>query len=615
MGLFGRRRRDHLGVFSPVGDQELDSLVASAATYKAGERDTSLRKTLPPWQRQALEFYDLLGECHYPAQFYARMLSRVRLYPGIRQPNGEVKETDNEQAQAILARIKDKSGGRSEWQGTYGRLQFTIGDGYLAGMFKDGAEVWGYYSPAELRYEGAGKWLQKGAGQDGTDLELREAPDDAEAIGEGQIRTYRLWTPHPANSSLADSPIRPILSSYEYLMLVDKAARAQALSRIVGSGLLVVDSNITIADPDPQASDDAVEDDPFMRLLTTYITTPIKQPGSAAAVAPLVARVEIPEGRSAEDLIKLIQLHDPNQTADWMQKIEKTIWRIAISLDMPPEEFLGLSGANHWTGWVITEEKWKGHGEPLTIQLCADITGAYYREACIAADVPDAENMLVWYDAAQVVTHPDRGKDALAVSKEGELSGKALRRHNNFNEEDAPTPEERAFHQAVKLKGSVRPPGERPQDPPEEPVSDTGSDVAGDAPRERRQRTSEPSPQANGRAQVVGAAMLALERCRELAGSRLISKRMQCEGCFKGAENVPKSQMAATVGIDVVRMLEFSSERALVAGGAEPFLAVLVKMGVSSQRARAMSEQIEHHAAETLYEESPTLPDGFAEEH
>ena len=396
----------------------------AAALDLRGDQGKQYRTSLPAWQRQALEFYDLLGECWYPTQFYARQLSRVRLFPGERRPNGEVVESKDPTAQEIIARIHDPGGGQYGWKAQYGRLQFLIGDGTLvASLDEDGNERWEYLSPAEFR---------AGDREKGRKTYWRRQPDNTEvklyAAGEKEdltadtVRAWRLWNSHPLHSWLPDSPMRAVLPQMRLLMLLDKAAEAQALSRIVGAGLLVVDDRITIPAADSQAADESMEDDPFMALLTRYITAPIATPGSASQVAPLVARVQMPEGVGIDDLISLIQIHDPNQTADWHVRIEKTITRIAIGLDMPPEEFLGLAQANHWTGWVITEEKWKAHGEPVTIRLCDDLTAAYFRPALLAAGVPNAEKLVVWYDAAEVVAHPDQGKAALEVHEQGALS-------------------------------------------------------------------------------------------------------------------------------------------------------------------------------------------------
>jgi hypothetical protein len=612
VGLFDRRPKQRLG--APVDAQmDPEQFIAAAVAIRSQE-GAEYRRTLPAWQRQALEFYDLIGEAWFPAQFYARMLSRVRLHPAVRKPNGEVDEIFDSKAQEILARVAD-SGGASGWKYQYGRLQFLIGDGYLtATLDDDDNEQWEYLSPAELVVQehnaASGKTVYTRKMGDGTpDKTLTEASADLDKLGKNDIRAWRLWRKHPTHSQLADSPLRAVLGLLRVLMLLDKAAEAQAVSRIAGSGLLVVDDRISIPVADVDASDDSVDDDPFMSLLTKYVVTPIGDPGSAGAFSPLVSRVDVPEGMKAEDLITLIQLSDPNQTADWHARIEKTVTRIAIGLDMPPEEFLGLAGANHWTGWVITEEKWKAHGEPVTIGLCEDLTAAYFRQACIDAEVANAENLIVWFDPAQVVTHPDKGDAALKVHEAGELSGKTLREANNFNDSDAPDDEERRFFREMKMKTT-----ERPDDPSEEGEPGTGRNVARDAPDNNGPRSRRREPQGDGAdMRIVGAAEMALERLRERAGSLLRSKRMSCDGCFEGTEKLPNAALAAAVGPDIVTTLGFTSTHALVAGGAQPFATTLVRMGVDPVKARVLADRLEDHAAETMFDEIALLPADFVE--
>lgn len=602
MPLIPRRSRRRGAEITATLDPEV--LVAAALDLSGDNAErTAYRKSLPAWQRQALEFYDLIGEAWYPAQFYARQLSRVRLYPARRLSNGEVQEIEDERAREILGRIRDPGGGQTEWKSQYGLLQFLIGDGTLvASLDEERTEKWEYLSPAEFTTgeprNGRKTYIRKMAGGDVTLF----AAGPEEDLAPDTARAYRLWNRHPLHSWLADAPMRAVLAQYRLLMLLDKAAEAQALSRIVGAGLLVVDDRITIPMQDTDAADESVDDDPFMQLLTRYITAPIGEPGSASAVSPLVARVQMPEGVRAEDLIKLIQLHDPNQTADWHTRIEKTITRIAIGLDMPPEEFLGLAQANHWTGWVITEEKWKAHGEPVTIRLCEDLTAAYFRPACTQAGLENPEELTIWYDPAQVVAHPDAGKSANEVHDRGELNGKALRRAHNFSESDAPSSEEHDEWVLIKTQGRVTTDsGEA------EPVSGTGGDTTGGAPENNGPRTARPSPQPDGQMAIIrGAAAMAIERCRELAGSRLGAKRMSCDGCFKGTEGVPRSDLAAALGVDIVRTLDFTDDLALVSGATEPFVRTAMIYGLEESEARRLAKMVESHAAATLYTPGPS---------
>jgi len=608
MALFGPKRVP-TRLFSPANTR-LPSLIGAAETVHGADADGRRRRNLTDRQRQALQFYDLLGECWYPAQFYARMLSRVRLFPAIREGDGEIQEVTDEQAQDVLDRIKDPGGGQSQWKSAYGRLMFLIGEGYLTVTEEEGEERWEFLSPAEIVPIGQGRFQRV------KDMGIREdliEAGSAEEVTEGSVRVWRLWRKHPLHSERADAPTFPVLPLYEYLMLLQKAARAQALSRIVGSGLLVIADEITLPAADAQAADENPEDDPFVKRFIEHVTKPISDPGSASAVAPMIARVQIGE-RRVEDLIKLIQLHDPNQSGDWQERIDKTIKRIALGLDMPPEILLGLSDVTQWTAWAIDDQIWQAHGEPVAIQLCDDLTASYYRPTCVDEEVANADELIVWYDEAAVVTHPDRGKDADLVWDRGNLSPKAHRDAHNFNEHDAPEPAEHQEWIDIKTRFAAR-----PKDPPEEPVSSTGSDIEpgpannGDGPEQRT--TDAPSPLPKGMdGQVTGAAMLTLDRIREIAGSRVRQRRMSCEGCFKGTEDLPNHALIAAVGQDVLHALEFTSEDALVSGGADLFRERLMEWGVSERKARLLGGLLERAAAETIYDAAPELPAYFMDE-
>ncbi len=601
MPLFGRGRQ--APTRSPV-DVEIEVLQAAAAEVRL-EDGRDYRRTLQAWQRQALEFYDLLGEAWYPAQFYARMLSRLRLHPAIELPNGEHEEVEDEAAQVILQRIQYR-----RWASTFGQLQAIVGDGYLAVYLDDdGQETWDYFSPAELIVQERSYLRRMGDGvPDREYAKVSVIPEGGLEVA--QMKSWRLWNRHPTHSEMADSPMRAIIDRLSYLMHLDKAAFAAALSRIAGAGIFIVDERITLPPSEAESADDDMNDDPFMRRLMSYMLKPISTPGSAAQQAPRVARVEPPEGMAVKDMTAWIRFHDPNQTTDWESKVEKTIRRIAISLDMPPAELLGLENANQWVGWLIGEDKWKAHGEPVADRLCDDLTRGYYRAACIAAGVENAEKLVVWRDPAQVVVHPDHGKAAEEVHDRGGLSDKALRAAHNFSESDGPSPAEREAWEIIKMKSR-----DRPQDPSEADARGSGSHVEAGAPDNNGNRTNQPSPQADNRQmRILGSAEIIFDRLRERAGTFLWTRKMQCEGCFDGMEGVPRGELAATVGQEVVRMLDVTSELALVAGGADVFATKLVKQwGYDIHRAEVIARVLERLAAERLYEPDASLPDDFLE--
>ena len=79
--------------FSPHASQ-ISSLTAAAQRVAVGQ-GPSFERLGQPWQRKALSYYDLAGECRYSAKFHANALSQVRLFPA-RMDGTEIEETDDQ---------------------------------------------------------------------------------------------------------------------------------------------------------------------------------------------------------------------------------------------------------------------------------------------------------------------------------------------------------------------------------------------------------------------------------------------------------------------------------------------------------------------------------------
>lgn len=103
---------------------------------------------------------------------------------------------------------------------------------------------------------------------------------------------------------------------------------------------------------------------------------------------------------------------------------------------------------------------------------------------------------------------------------------------------------------------------------------------------------------ASGR--VLGAAELALHRCRELAGVRI---RQKCADCGDGE---PLSVVASAVTLT-------EDPLKLVKGATDGFRDFLVEQGWDTTQAIALCGQLEVFAASTLTSpRCPDLPPGFA---
>lgn len=653
--LPARRRAPDAQVFDPneshVGRELARRSNGSlqAAGYRVRQADADVqRRLLQPWQARAFNYYDLLGEIKYASQFYARMLSPLRLYVGKKNEKGDVEEVEatgpNAEIVGLLERIQDPGGGRSGLLGSYGRLMFLVGEGYLfVSKDKDtDEEQWEMLSTDELRITGSG-YSRYRAPSMGVE-EYQEPPDDESAPGafepveDDDAVAYRLWRRHPRYSMLADATLQGVLDLCEELVLLTQAVRARARSRLAGSGILFIPEGISPKPLEPLGDEDPAAD-PFIRALTNAMMAPIVEEGTASAVVPLVVRAS----GDQIDKVRHVQIIDPMQLYPETGLRTECIHRIAIGLDMPPEELEGKSDANHWTVWMIDEQTWKAHGQPVAQQLCDDLTAAYFRPALRALKVSDWADFQIAYDATAVINHPDRGKDAKDLYDRRAIGKRTLRDATGFDDDDAPTDEELYEQLGVQIRDaslavygipSVKAGGIEPaagevispagsatapvgtqssevdKGPPAEP---TGPDTPGESEDVEAQVAS-----ANGGGygpilaeRVRGAADLALWRARELAGARVKGYAKRDPESLSTLEGVKNGQACAALGRDRVHKLR-ANEAQLVDGAGDLIVDALRMWGIGGDVADTIAEQLERHAARTLYDDRPAaLPAGF----
>jgi hypothetical protein len=426
-------------------------------------------------------------------------------------------------------------------------------------------------------------------------------------------------------SWLPDAPMRPVLGLFEELALLQLAVGARAKSRAAGAGILLRASEISWGAPDGQNDDDNTSDRVAQRLQEA-ITRPITNPGTASAAAPII--LEAPADMIESDsVLRHISLSNPLETYPEENLRTELIRRIAIGLDLPPEILLGMADANHWTAWQIDEQTWSAHLQPIVQQLCDDLGASFLRPLARQEKQTNAEDLVVGYDATEVVSHPDRSKDAMEVHDRGGLSNEKLREVTGFTDLDAPSDEEHQEWLAIKLRdktfitGQEGPTGQIVQGPQPIP-SAPGAPAAEQPAAEAATQTKGPPEEAlenedsqiTAAATIMGAAGLALERCRELAGARLVSlarKPTGCKECAESVRDLPNGLVASAFGSEQISALS-ASPAALVAGGADSFQLFAVRAGVSKPNARKLALLVEEHAAKTLLEEtSPGLPRGF----
>jgi hypothetical protein len=281
------------------------------------------------------------------------------------------------------------------------------------------------------------------------------------------------------------------------------------------------------------------------------------------------------------------------------------IKRLALSLDMSPEDLLGYTNANHWTGRQVQLDRWRMFGYNKAELWAQSISDAYLRPSLRDMGYDGWEDVVVAFDDSQVVISPDRTEDALKANAQGLISGKAAREALGWRDTDAMDEDEHDEWLAIKLRDPALLEGdETGMAPPERgPTPEMNGDRnAADGPPEPGANTGVSRQESRtASARILGAAELALHRCRELAGVRV---RHKCPDC---ADGQPLSLVASALGESAV-----GDPVHLVKGGTDGMRDLLTEQGMDADHAGALCKQLEVFAARTLFQtRCPELPSGF----
>lgn len=582
-------------------------LTASASKMDVRGDDAASRRRSQHWQKNALEYTRIVPELNYASRFYSKMLKRLKIYPAIREPNEKLTPIEEGLPVELLDRIQDPGGGRSNILGQYGRLMFITGEGYLLGRnLETDDERWSFVWIDEVEF------LENGG--------LKHKPQGGETgreYGPSEAVAYRLWTPSPELSGEAESPMRGVLDVAEELVILGKAVRATAVSRIL-NGMIKVPSELSFG-ADEAGVDDDPEANPFLADLIDHILGAIENAGSAEAAAPFIAE-GAEEYLAALDWMKL---HDP--ASDYLEQglRKEAVERCAKGLDFPAEYLLSLTDSNHWTARAITHEMWRSHGAPIAEQFCDDLSEEYLRRALRDAGYADWRMVVVAYNDADVVIAPDRSDDADRALDRGTLSWAGHRLMKGIDESLAPDDEEQRIWLAVKLRNPSLLKGTKFEI--EDPVPQQGSFPPGPQPSTDPKPDAEDGPPEPGRAGVSrqesraaalhGAAYSSLHRCREIAGARIrtgIRDRSRNSTELAKLDGHKNAQAAAVLGKDSLESCGFADPLDLVKTGANGFLSICTEWGIDETQAKALAQMIEVFAAKTLFESGlPAFPSGF----
>lgn len=558
------------------------------------------------WQQKAFLFSKIIPELNYASRFYAKMLTKLRIYPAFRSSSDETVPITEGPPVDLLDRIQDPGGGRSGILSSYGRLMFIVGEGYLFGrdMGKD-TERWAFVNTEEIQFDGKEiLWKPTSAGEP-----TRFSAQEAEA--------YRLWTPDPERSGEAESPMRAIIEIAQELDILTKAVASTAVSRMV-NGILKVPAELSFGSDEPGVDEDP-EANPFLADWIEHIIGIVENAGSPEAGAPFLAEgaLEYLSG------LEWMKTHDP--ATDYMEQAmrKEAIERAAMGMDLPPEILKGMASANHWGARQILHDTWRSHGSVVAEQFCDDIADAYLRPALREEKFERWREVVVAYDDSNVVVPPDRTDDADKAYDRGNVNDPGYRTMKGIAESMAPSDEEKRISLAIQLHEPALLKGtrfeiEEPQPAPMPP----GPAPSTDAPADTEEGPPEPGPAGTSRQearnaiiQVNGAGALALVRCREVAGAKIRQAiRTKSRGAVELGmiDGIPNADVACTLGEERIREMGLPQPLELVKSGTDGFRNLLTDWGFDRPQASVLAEMLLVFAGKTLYEsKAPSLPAGF----
>lgn len=405
------------------------------------------------WQTEAWNYYEQIGEIWYAWNLLGNQASKAILQVALKEGDngkpvplllepaeGESIDPRAKEANQALTDLVPEGGSHADLILDYSINHEVAGESYLinlnpGGLKQDGTpDSYEIYSIEQVIISGDGK------------LKLRSSPLESTYV-ELPVDAYvaRLWRRSKRWRLLAESSMRAVLGVCEELVTLGMQLRAQGNSRL-NAGLLLVPNDITFddnrGDDEDQTGGNASRTSALADDMVTYMGAPLSDPSSAASLVP---NILMADGASLKE-IRLVDLSRKTDTVAIEQRKE-LLQRLGNGLDLPADALSSTQVLNHWSAWLLDEQTYKNHVEPLLISFCSAMTSAYLRPALIAGgmDPEQAEELIIWFDPTAITSRPDATANAIAAYTAGALgTGPFLRTLGFDPDEDQPTPDELA---------------------------------------------------------------------------------------------------------------------------------------------------------------------------
>lgn len=393
------------------------------------------------WQAEAWRLYDIVSEERFLANWIGDSLSQARLYVAELDERGEeIGETADTRISALAGVPLGTGSQRDDMLRLAGVDLAVGGECWIVG---EGAAAdpeskigtWFVVTGAAFKKEGGLVKVRRPKVVGGHDLTLTDKVDIL----------IRCWRPHPNDVDQADSPTRAAIVPLREIELLTKREFAELDSRLTGAGLMFVPEGVDF----PRGEDDPAGLAGFVAMLQRSAAASMADQSRASAMVPMMATV--PDSMMEHiDKIKPLTFWS-ELSAEISPMKDKAISRVASSFEIPNEVLLGMSTANHWTAWVISEDGIK-RIKPYGAMVADALTRGFLRLAlAIVAPGADPRRYAFAFDWAPLAARPNRLEEALQLHDRFLISDVEAVKAGAFDPEQMPTVQERAAQILLKL--------------------------------------------------------------------------------------------------------------------------------------------------------------------
>lgn len=392
------------------------------------------------WQAEAWELYRLVGEYGWFVRFRARTCSRVRLIaseidPDTGLPTGGISE-DNAEGRRVSELVRTIAGGplgQAELIKRTAQILGVPGELWIAVLVLPVGVKWFAVTP---------KQIERGNRNNTVVIKL---PDGSKhefnkANGDGM---FRVWNEDAEDPSQPDSPVRSNLDPLREVVTASRKIRNADLSKLIGNGILVIPQEASLPDTNAPVSADKPGDPPtppvqsgkvaqkLQNMIAAQAKIAVEEgPGSLASMTPLIVAAPAEH----VDKIKHVTITD-EITKVAIETRNAAIDRLAMGLDMTPEQLRGLGDTNHWSSRQLTDEDVNMYVKPVMETICHAIYDNAMRNVLISSGI-NPDKYLLWYDASDLTADPDKTDEAKDAHTAGALKNAALLRQLGLPDDD-----------------------------------------------------------------------------------------------------------------------------------------------------------------------------------